>query len=113
MSESSKAFFAKAAVHFSDENRHKLEIPELGMTVFWSPLTLTELSTFKARAGDADDPADSVEIVIMKCKDENGEKMFAIGDKTKLLNNVDSKIVQRIAMSIIVSTPSMAEIEKN
>jgi len=38
--------------------------------------------------------------IIRKCLDEDGKKLFTIGDKLKLMNNVDPDVLSRIVIDM-------------
>jgi len=50
----------------------------------------------------------------LKATDKDGDRLFSIGDKSALLNEVDPQIIIRIATALnTASDMSLEEIEKN
>lgn len=98
----------RAKAHFDAQGVTRIEVPEWpdekgNPTVLYSqPFTLADRKKLMKFAQE-DDLEFIVRMVIMKCEDEQGEKVFDLSDKPVLLNKVDPGIVSRIAAEIVVS----------
>jgi hypothetical protein len=51
-------------------------------------------------------------VLIYKALDENGDKLFDLGDKNTLLNKVDRNVLIRVSNEIMAEQPE-AEVKKN
>ncbi len=52
-----------------------------------------------------------VDVVVLKSKDSEGNKIFKLDDKLVLLNNADPSVIARVSKEILDST-SFEEAEK-
>ena len=98
-----------------------VEVPEWAeegeeLKVYFEPLTLGERQRI-TRLGKDDSMEMAVEMLILKSLDENGKKIFERKDKLKILNNIDSSIIERITAAITGKTYNPQEVieeeEKN
>ena len=93
----------------------KIEVAEWGeegkpLTIYSSPITLSEKrSLFKGAKND--DIGGLVDVIVLKAKDSEGNKIFKLDDKQVLLNNADTNVIGRVA-SEILSAVSYEEAEK-
>ena len=103
----------RATAHFDAQGMIRIEVPEWldekgNPTVMYSqPFTLADRKKLSKFAQE-DDLEFIVRMVIMKCEDESGEKVFDLSDKPTLMNKVDPEIISRIAAQIVAS-PSQEE----
>lgn len=90
--------------HFSEQEMKEIEVPEWGdeqgsLIIYTKPFTLKEQKRLTTLAKN-----DAIEMLahtlIMKALNANGEKLFNLGDKTKLMNNVDPFILARVVAEI-------------
>lgn len=76
-------------------------VSEWGLTIYFRPLTLTDLAAVKmgllVDANGAEDKMRmQVRLLIQKARDEGGRPMFAAGDEFVLMNEAHAVIVQRV-----------------
>ena len=95
----------KAKEHFDSLEIKCIEVPEWSdenetFKVYAKPLTLGEMSKLQKYAKN-DDVALMAYCLIHKCLDAEGSKMFDLNDKNDLMNNVDQKVVTKIATEIM------------
>lgn len=91
--------------HYKSKGTKTIEVPEWGegdqaMKIFCEPITLFDMKKFMKLAKD-DEVEMLVYVLIYKALDENGEKIFTIEHKNKLLNNVDSSVLVRVATEVM------------
>jgi hypothetical protein len=108
----------RAIAHFSARARNTVEVPEWGVTVYYSTPNGATLSLVQRESkGDAIEAA--ARIVAHVAEDEAGKKLFSRLDYKDLMVKVDPAIVGRIAGAImddakLDGTPKeQAETEKN
>ena len=93
----------------------KIEVAEWGeegkpLTIYSSPITLAEKrNLFKGAKND--DIGVLVDVIVLKSKDSEGNKIFKLDDKQVLLNNADTTVIARVATEIL-SAVSYEEAEK-
>lgn len=103
----------RATAHFDAQGVTRIEVPEWpdekgnSTVVYSQPFTLGDRKKL-IKFAQEDDLEFIVRMVIMKCEDESGEKVFDLSDKPTLMNKVDPEIISRIAAQI-VATPSKEE----
>jgi len=91
-------------------------VPEWGeddkpLRIFSKPLTLAETSKLYKMSKE-DDLTMMAYVLIYKALDENGDKLFDLGDKNALLNSVDREILVGVATKIMGQEP-IEETKKN
>lgn len=97
--------------------RRRIEVPEWGSDgqpaiLYATPFTLAQEQVIERKCKD-DAHERAVEILIMKCTDEAGEKVFSRADKMKLMHEVASDVVCRIAKAIMGSSNVLEDMEGN
>jgi len=106
----------KAKAHFDSLDVKEIEIPEWSdgdevLKVYAKPLTLAETSKLYKMSKE-DDLTMMAYVLIYKALDENGDKLFDLGDKNALLNSVDREILVGVATKIMGQEP-IEETKKN
>ena len=99
----------KAKQHFSGQEITKIEVPEWGdenepLYIYSKPLSLGETSKLY-RLSKEDDLTMMAYVLIYKALDADGNKLFDIGNKNDLLNNVDREVLMRVAQQIMGQAP--------
>jgi hypothetical protein len=102
--------------HFAEQDVKVIEVPEWGeddkpLRIFSKPLTLAETSKLYKMSKE-DDLTMMAYVLIYKALDENGDKLFDLGDKNALLNSVDREILVGVATKIMGQEP-IEETKKN
>jgi hypothetical protein len=105
-----------AKKHFAEQDVKVIEVPEWGeddkpLRIFSKPLTLAETSKLYKMSKE-DDLTMMAYVLIYKALDENGDKLFDLGDKNALLNSVDREILVGVATKIMGQEP-IEETKKN
>lgn len=86
----------KAIEHFDNQGTIEIEVPEWDAVIYSTPFTLAEQRKLQKFAKE-DDIEFLARAIIMKATDRDGEKIFDLSDKQKLMNRVDPKVLSRIA----------------
>lgn len=108
---------AKIAAHFDAIGTRKIEVPEWGLDIYTSPVTLAERTRIYAGTKGDNDYDLLVRILITKARDAEGKPMFTLADKATLLQRADSNVLIRVAAEIMsgasTQTPPNADDLKN
>ena len=105
----------RAVAHFNDQDVKSLSVEEWGdesgpLVVYAKPLTLNE-SQKLYRLSKNNELELLAYALIHKALDENGDKMFTMDDKHKLLNSVDVGVMTKVG-SWIMGTDDLETAEK-
>ena len=93
----------------------KIEVAEWGeegkpLIIYSQPMTLAETrNLFKGAKND--DLGVMVDVIVLKSKDADGNKIFKLDDKLVLLNNADANVIARVATEMLAGV-SYEEAEK-
>ena len=96
--------------HFESKGIKKIEVAEWGeegkpLVIYCNPFTLAEKrNLFKGARND--DLGVLVDVIVLKARDEEGNKMFKLDDKKVLLNNADPEIIASVATQMLNSVNS-------
>lgn len=107
----------RAKAHFKSLQIKTIEVPEWGdengpLIVYVEPFTLKDKARLQAVTRLGNSEADTlVELLVMKCLDKEGGKIFTIEDKPVLRNMVDASILERVSTEIM--RVDFKELEKN
>lgn len=107
-----------ARAHFTRLDVRVIEVPEWAgedgqpAQIYCRPLTLAEKSKLST-ISEKTSPIESLaHLLIMKCEDAQGAKLFTLADKHALMNGVDPAVVARIATEISRAV-TVEDAEKN
>ena len=89
--------------HYKSLGIKKVDVPEWNLTIYAKPLTLSEMS--KMRKVSDNELELMAQCLLIKCIDENGEKIFNQGDKHDLMHNADQDVLARVAGEIMKVDP--------
>ena len=111
----------KATMHFRSKisgEMKKIHVPEWDCDIYFkATLTLKEQGKLVELASQGKQVEALVESLIVKARNQDGTKMFAMPDKMVLLNEVDPNVIIRVVGEINAVTDedsqSMGEVEKN
>ena len=98
--------------HFVSLGTKRIEVPEWKLTIYATPVTLSEKNKLYRKSRDNDMEL-LVDVLILKATDAEGKKLFDIDHKPTLLNKADSNVIARIANSIISTEAPTVEELKN
>ena len=73
------------------------------LTVHWHPLTIAERETIQKKTGTDDASDFALALMIQKALDEDGKRLFAVGDKTALRREVEAAVLQEIQLAMLES----------
>ena len=71
-----------------------------GKEVFFTPFTLADMDWVEKRAKTGSDSEQIAYTIIRKCLDSEGKPLFDIGDKPKLMRNVQSDVLASIVIQM-------------
>ena len=99
----------RAKSHFAEQDVKVIEVAEWGeedkpLKIYAKPLTLAETSKLYKMSKN-DDLTMMAYVLIYKALDADGNKLFNIGDKNDLMNNVDREVLMRVAQEIMGQEP--------
>ena len=105
-------FKERARAHFSAPR--SIYVPEWDVTIFWRPISGKDQEKIaravKAKGGS--DAEFSYRLLIEKAEDENGIKLFDVGELEELKTRWDAMIIARI-VSEMTATLTVEAAEKN
>ena len=93
----------------------KIEVAEWGeegkpLVIYCSPMTLGEKRNLFKNAKN-DDLGVLVDVIVLKARDAEGNKIFKLDDKQVLLHNADANVIAKVSTEIL-SGVSYEEAEK-
>jgi hypothetical protein len=107
----------KATAHFRAQLNNAMEVidvPEWETRIWFKRVTTLKEESKILELSQAGKTVEAlVESIIMRARNEDGTRMFAMPDKVTMLNEVDPKIIIRIAGALNGVTDTMDEVEKN
>lgn len=106
----------RAVDHFDSIEIRTMDVEEWGdengaLVIYAKPLTLMETQKLY-RLSKKDDLALLAYALIHKALDEEGNKMFSLDDKHRLMNKVDVSVLTKIGTWIMGTDETQEEIEK-
>ena len=106
-----------ATEHFSTQTTKKITVPEWQddkgkpLEIFYTPMNLAEKRKL-FRLMKQDDVGALADLLIMKARDADGNRLFSPEDKDDFLFKVDPDVLSEVASKISV-TPQPDELKKN
>lgn len=105
---------AKAKAHW-DQIRGEVEsvaVPEWDTTIYYRPANLKEMADIQKKLNvSLIDGA--VEMLIVRARNETGERLFKPVHRTELMNFVHADVALRIVNAMHTDPPEVGEAEKN
>ncbi|MEL0003629.1 MAG: hypothetical protein VW620_11500 [Rhodospirillales bacterium] len=107
----------RAKIHYQNQPIREIQVPEWAdddgnpFIFYVKPFTLQDQGRLQFAIRDQSEADALAEVLILKALDDEGNKVFQIGDKIDLRQNVDATVLARIANQIIGGTTE--ELEKN
>lgn len=107
----------RARLHFRADEKRRVEVPEWGAEgaplVLWhTPVTLADKQRLHNRYKAGGLQEMYAYTLIQKAQREDGSRAFTEADKLDLMNQVDPRVVERIAAQIL-GAPDLEAVEKN
>mgnify|MGYP003627800458 CR=1 FL=1 len=96
----------RATAHYAAQERLIISVPEWGdesepLMVHVFPMTMAEVNLMqKIASKKASNIEQAANIIVVKAKDESGKRIFSVNDRDKLMQEVDYRVVSRIAEKI-------------
>lgn len=91
----------RVRAHFdSISTAKRIEVPEWGMTIFCTPVTLAEKARLFKKGAEGNIEL-LVDVLLLKATDEKGAKLFDVSDRPTFLNRADSNVIGRVASEIM------------
>lgn len=108
----------RATAHFREQLNNPMDVidvPEWGTKIYFKRVTtLKEESKVMELSQSGKTVEALVESIVMRARNEDGSKMFTMPDKITILNEVDPKVIIRIAGAMNgVELDTVESIEKN
>jgi hypothetical protein len=93
--------------HFESQGVKTIEVAEWGeegqpLVIYSSPFSLGEKRGLFKNAKN-DDLGVLVDVIVLKARDKDGNKIFKLDDKLTLLNSADPEIIGRVATQMLNS----------
>mgnify|MGYP000689732114 CR=1 FL=1 len=101
--------------HFESQGVKKINVAEWGeegqpLVIYSTPMSLAEKRNLFKTAKD-NDLGIMVDVIALKSRDKDGNKIFKIDDKQTLMNKADPEVIARVAGEILNSI-SLEDAEK-
>lgn len=96
----------RVTTHFNSKEPKIIPVEEWGedgepLKVYATPLTVHESTRLNAKLGKNPHLSElCVEVLLLKAKDADGNKMFKLEDKPKLMKHADMDVIMRVATEI-------------
>nr|BDD46841.1 hypothetical protein 7 [bacterium] len=96
----------KATKHYESSEKLVISVPEWGdenapLLIHVFPMTMAEMNLIqRITRKNAGNMEHAVNLIIVKAKDENGNRLFKLDDKDILMKKADYRVVARIAEEI-------------
>ena len=74
---------------------------EIILTVYWHPLTIAERESIQKKSGSEDANNYTLQLMIEKALDQDGNRLFSDGDKASLRREIEANILQEIQLAMI------------
>ena len=100
------AVIERATAHYKKQDRLEVLVPEWGdesgpLVIYVHPMTMAEVNMMKKIASKkASNIEQAANIIVVKAKDADGNRLFKLNDRDKLMQECDYKVVSRIAEEI-------------
>ena len=93
--------------HYAQQQRLIIHVPEWGdengnpLEIHVMPMTMAEVNIMqKIASKKASNVEQAVNVIVVKAKDKDGNRIFSINDRDTLMQNADYAVVSRIAEKI-------------
>jgi len=107
----------RAKNHFNNQPIREISVGEWAdengdaFVFFCKPFTLQDQAKLQFAIKNQSEADALAEVLVLKALDAEGNKLFAIGDKVDLRNNVDAGVLAKVANKIMGS--NVEDLEKN
>ena len=84
--------------------RKAVELPDGSEFAYWAtPLTLAERARAQKQAGSDDATAFALQLLVTKATDENGVKLFNVGELADLRNTLPASVVEALMLQLLTA----------
>jgi len=96
----------RATAHYAQQERLIIAVPEWGdengpLEIHVFPMTMAEVNSMgKIASKKASNIEQAANIIVVKAKDKDGNRLFNVSDRDKLMSQADYRVVSRIAEKI-------------
>jgi hypothetical protein len=96
----------QAIEHYQSQERLVISVPEWSsadnpLQIYVFPMTMAEVNLIqKIARKNASNIEHAANIIIVKARDKNGNRLFKLEDRDALMQKVDYRVVSKIAESI-------------
>lgn len=103
----------RITAHFDAIGAKRIEVPEWGLTIHTTPVTLAERTRIYSGSKGDNDYEVLVKILIIKARDAQGNPLFTLEDKAILLQKADATVLIRVCAEIMSGgdRPDVAELK--
>ena len=101
----------KIEKHYTSLGQTTVEIPELGETFYFKPITVVSLDKIAAKIAASDISA-MIDFLIRNALDQDGNRVFKNGDKSVLKIKLPFTILDRVITEAMF-VPDPEDLEKN
>jgi len=101
----------KIEQHYTSLGQTTVEVPELDATFYFKPITVVSLDKIAAKIANSDISA-MIDFLIRNALDEEGNRVFKIGDKSVLKLKLPFKILDDV-ITQAMDVPDPEDLEKN
>ena len=82
--------------------RKAVDLPDGSEFEFWAPpITLAQRARAQKQAGNDDAVSFALQLLVMVAQDENGEKLFNVGDLAELRNALPASVVEALMLQLL------------
>ena len=82
--------------------RKAVDLPDGSEFEYWAPpITLAQRARAQKQAGNDDAGSFALQLLVMVAQDENGEKLFNVGDLAELRNALPASVVEALMLQLL------------
>ena len=82
--------------------RKAVDLPDGSEFEFWAPpITLAQRARAQKQAGNDDAVSFALQLLVMVAQDENGGKLFNVGDLAELRNSLPASVVEALMLQLL------------
>ena len=82
--------------------RKAVDLPDGSEFEYWAPpITLAQRARAQKQAGNDDASAFALQLLVMVAQDENGGKLFNVGDLAELRNALPASVVESLMLQLL------------
>ncbi len=91
----------KATAHYANQDRLIITVPEWDTEIHFFPMTMAEINMMgRIASKKTSNIEQAANMIVTKAKDKDGNRLFTVKDRDRLMNEVDYRVVLRIAEKI-------------